>query len=231
MAYNLNQKQDYVNIFEVAKTFTGPASSPKEELSLGIALTGRKSYLLEGGLVKDEAGLLHLKGILEALFERLGIKDYNFVMEQACTIYVRQEKIGLMLGLARDTLDKLDIKNKEVFVLELSLDKLFSYARLAKKFSPLAKYPSVSRDISFILKEDKSLKDILEAMKDKAQPLLNEIKIVDHYQGKQIPRGYRSLTVSCLYRSSERTLTEEEISPLHNRLCAILTEGFGAKIR
>jgi phenylalanyl-tRNA synthetase beta chain len=233
VAYNLNQKQDGVDIFEVAKTFTGALTSPKEELSLGIALCGTKSYLFEQGLVKDEASLLHLKGILEVLFERLGIKEHNLTRENTggLAIFVNQEKIGLMLRLQKDTLDKLDIKNQEVFLLELSLDRLFSYAELKKKFTPLPKYPGVARDISFVLKEDISVKDILEAMKEKGQPLLDNIEIVDYYKGKQIPLGFRGLTISCLYRSKEKTLTEIEINPLHTLLCSILTEQFGAKIR
>ena len=233
IAYNLNQKQEYVNIFEVAKVFTADKGAPKEELSLGIALSGSKPYLFEGGLVKDEAGPLHLKGILEALFEKLGIRDYKLATEnnRQFPIYVGEQKIGLLLSLEKNALDKLDIKNKNVFLLELSLDKLFSYAQIKNKFVELAKYPGIARDISFILKVEVSVKEILEALKIKGGPLLSEIKIVDYYKGKQIPAGYRGLTVSCLYRSQERTLTEAEISPLHEQVRSVLTERFFAQIR
>lgn len=234
VAYNLNQKQEYVNIFEIANIFLETQAAPREELVLGICLCGTKPLLLEQGLIKEEAGFLYLKGILERLFERLGIVSYNFEAKEqnhAVTVSVNKMKIGAMVELQKDALDKLGIKNKDVFAAEISLDKVFSYACLEKKFRPAPKYPAIARDISFILKEDVSIKEVMSAIQEKGQPLLRQAKITDYYRGKQIPAGHRGLTISCFYRSDERTLTEAEINPLHSSVCGMLTEGFGAKIR
>jgi len=234
VAYNLNQKQEYVNIFEIAKVFFREGDLAKEELVLGIALCGSKSLLLGQGRIKDTAHFLHVKGILETLFERVGIREFSFVPSGqaiAMDIYVLRQKIGFTMALPKGALDKFDIKNKDVFLLELSLEKLFSYALPQKRFIFLPKYPGIARDISFILKEEISIKDILDELQQKAKPLLRNIKIVDYYTGKQIPAGYKGLTISCLYRSDEKTLTEAEINPLHALLCRTLTERFAAKIR
>lgn len=233
VALNLNQKQEYINIFEIAKGFSKDNGSPKEELLLGIALSGVKSLFLEENAVKDKMGLLHLKGILEALFERLGIKDYNFARDNPYTVSVCAggERVGLTASLPEDVLDKLDIKNKAVIVAEISLEKILPYVRREKRFSGLAAYPGILRDISFVLKEEIPVKDVLEAARERAAALLKEIKIVDYYKGKQIPAGFRGLTVSCLYRSDERTLTEAEVNPVHSSVLRLLTEKFGAKIR
>ena len=233
VAYNLNQKQDYVNIFEVANVFSPGAKVPREELALGIALSGTKSLLLEQGLVKEEAGFLHVKGIVEKLFERLGIKDYDFnpVGAHMIEIVVKSDIAGKMIRLEEATLNKFDIKNKDVFIAEVSLDKLFAAADLQKRFAAPPKYPGIARDISFVLKEGLSLKDILVSVREKGLPLLREAKIVDYYKGKQIPLGLRSLTVACVYRSDERTLTEAEVNPVHAGVISVLTERFGAKIR
>jgi phenylalanyl-tRNA synthetase beta chain len=232
VAYNLNQKEPYVFIFEIANVFS-PGKLPKEELTLGLALSGTKSLLLEQGLVKEEAGFLHLKGVLEKLFARLGIRDYDFLQAGALTIdiVVKKEKIGSMLQLEKAALDSFDIKNKDVFAAEISLDKVFASVDLKKRFIPLPKYPGISRDISFLLKDELSVKDILAALYEIGQPLLREIRIADYYKGKQIPAGFRSLSVACLYRSDERTLTEAEVNPVHAQVLGILTERFGAKIR
>jgi phenylalanyl-tRNA synthetase beta chain len=222
IAYNLNQKQEYINIFEIASTFLNP---PKEELSLGIALCGVRSLLLKQGHIKDEVGFLHLKGIIETVFERLGIKNYAFNkadQPDTISIHLNQEKIGLIQRLQRGV---------EVFAAELNLEKIFSYVQLKKEFVPLPKYPGIIRDISFILKEDICLKEALDTLQEKGRPYLSQIRIIDYYKGKQIPAGYRGLTVSCLYLCKERTLTEAEINPLHNLICRLLTEQFGAKIR
>lgn len=234
LAYNLHQKQGYVNIFEVAKAFLGPAVLPKEELVLGVALCGERSFLLEQGLIKDQAGFLHLKGISETIFKRLGIKDYHFTVSDApgeIAVFLEQEKAGRMLRLARDILDKFNIKNKEVFMLEFSLDKIFSYAKLDKRFAPLAKYPGITRDISLIVKEDVPIRQIKDALVEKGAPLLSNVEIADYYKGKQIPAGYKGVTISCLYRSGERTLKEAEINPLHASICSILSERFRAQVR
>jgi phenylalanyl-tRNA synthetase beta chain len=136
-----------------------------------------------------------------------------------------------MWGLEKAILEKLDIKNKEVFVLELSLERLLFYVNLDKKFSHLAVYPGITRDISFVLKENILAGDVLEAIKQEGKPLLKEAGVTDYYKGKQIPAGFRGLTISCFYRSQERTLTEAEITPLHARVCRVLADKFSAQIR
>ena len=234
VAYNLNQKQDYVNIFEVAKVFSQAIAAPEEELRLGVALCGMKSSLSQQGLIKDPFGPLHLKGILETLFARLGVRDYNFNAKEnpfAITVYAGGEKIGLIAELEKPVLDKLDIKNKDVFVLELSLERLLFYVNLNKKFLHLPIYPGISRDISLILKDEILVGDVLEAIKEEGKPLLKEAGVRDYYKGKQIPSGFRGLTISCLYRSDERTLTEAEINPVHSFICKLLTDRFGCQIR
>jgi phenylalanyl-tRNA synthetase beta chain len=234
VGYNLNQKQGYVNIFEIGKIFSGSAKQPQEELSLCIALCGTHALLLKQGLVKEEVDFLHLKGILEALFERLGIKDCSFNTNDThygISVYVNKENVGILTRLRKNILEKFDIKNKEVFLAEIFLDRLFSYADLNKKAVVLPIYPGISRDISVILREGIALEDILKAVRDKGAPLLREARVVDYYQGKQIPAGFRGLTISCLYRSDERTLTEAEINPIHSLVSFVLADKFSAQIR
>ncbi|MDD4894645.1 MAG: phenylalanine--tRNA ligase subunit beta [Candidatus Omnitrophica bacterium] len=229
VAYNLNQRQDYINIFEVAGVFSQLNNLPREELKLGIALCGIKPLLLKQGLIKEPAGLLDLKGMLEVVFTRLGINDYDFKTDGA--VYVAAEKIGLMEKLPGSALEKLDIKNRDVFVAALSLDRLLVHINTGRKFSPLPVYPGISRDISLILKEDISIGDVLGMIKGAAGPLLKDAKVTDYYKGKQIPAGFRGLTISCLYRSDERTLTEAEVSPVHSEVCKLLAGNFAAQIR
>lgn len=233
VALNLNQNQEYINIFEVGKVFSADAAGIKEELALGIALCGIKSLLLKQGLAKDKVGVLDLKGILQALFGRLGVRNYNFSLagNEEVGIYVDDKRVGLIIKLPEVAKDRLEIKNKEVFIAELSLERVLPYINIEKKFTGLPIYPGINRDISFILKADIDIEEILSSAKEKAAPLLEEVKVIDYYRGKQIPSGFRGLTISCFYRSSERTLTETEINPVHSTLVRLLTDKFGAKIR
>jgi len=234
VAYNLNQKQDYVNIFEVSKIFKQHPCGPREDWVLAVALCGLKTFFMaQKGLAKEEAGLGHLKGIVEAVFGRLGIKDYDFFSQDDGAIAIRAqgEKIGAMLEAPRPVLERFEIKNKEVVLLEVHLGEIFSRARLKRQFLPLPKYPEVTRDISLLLKDEIKAAEILSAVREKAGHLLEEARVADYYKGRQIPDGYKGLTISCVYRSNERTLTEAEINPLHSAICGFLSDKFGAKIR
>lgn len=230
LAYNLNQQQEYVSIFEIASVFSGNGN---EGLSLAVALCGINSFLIKQGLVKDEVNLLHLKGILEGLFNKLGIRGYDFRPQADgwISIVVNQQEAGIMLDLNKQVLDAFDIKNKQVILAELNLEKIFEDINLGKKFSAIPRYPAITRDISFVVKDNISVKGLLAAIEAKGLPLLHSAKVVDYYQGKQIPAGFRGLTVSCVYRASGRTLTEEELIPLHNSICSLLVERFGITLR
>ncbi|MFH1640354.1 MAG: phenylalanine--tRNA ligase subunit beta [Candidatus Omnitrophota bacterium] len=233
ISYNLNQRQEYVNIFEIAKVFSCSSEQKKESLALGVAICGARPLLLEQGVIKDASGLLHLKGILEVLFGRLGISEYCFTSEetQQTSIFIDKENVGLIKRLDRQALDYLEIKNKDVFALELSLEKIFPHADLKRRFKALPKYPGISRDVSIVVKEDIAIDSILKAMRDKGMQLLKDVKVVDYYKGRQIPSGFRGLTVNCLYRSDERTLTEAEVNPVHSLVCRVLVDRFRAQIR
>jgi phenylalanyl-tRNA synthetase beta chain len=234
VAFNLNQKQDYVPLFEVASIFIKKEDLPQEELMLGLALSGAEPVLLESGTLKSETGLLNLKGILEVLLNRLGIKDYVFNSipgALGAEVFIGDNKIGDLLKLDSASKTDFNIKNKDLFLAEVSLDKILSATAAQKKFTPLPKYPGITRDVSFILKEEISVKDIFALFKKSNQPLLAEIRVADYYKGKQIPDGYRGLTLSFYYSSGERTLTEEEVQPLHDSNCAILKKEFDIKTR
>ncbi len=238
LSYNLDQQQEYISIFELANVFSGKTDSVQhpalqEELSLGIGLCGVKSFLVRHGLVKDEVTILHLKGILESMFNKLGVKNYDFKSREdnQIKIVIGEQEVGFLLSLDEQTLSSFDIKNRQVVLAEINLKKLFGHINLERKFSSIPKYPAITRDISFVIKDNVPVKDLLIAIEARGALLLSLVKVADYYQGKQIPEGFRGLTVSCTYRVSDRTLTEEEVTPLHNSICALLEERFGIKLR
>lgn len=233
LAHNLDQQQENIKIFEIADVFSDKNNSAQEEPCLGLALCGVNSFLMKQGLVKDEVTLLHLKGILGILFNKLGIRGFDFLRqdEHKIKIMIGQEEAGFMLDLSRQARDAFDIKNRRVVLAEINLGKLFSYINLNKKFTNIPKFPAITRDISFVVKNDISAKDLLLAIEESGVPLLQQARVADYYQGKQIPPGFKGLTLSCIYRLDERTLTEEEVSPLHNKICSLLKERFEVNFR
>jgi phenylalanyl-tRNA synthetase beta chain len=233
LSYNLDQQQERVGVFEVANVYSGQGNSVLEEPLLGIALSGTNTFFTKQGLARDEVTLLHLKGIVESLFIRLGVKDFDFVRKEdnKIDIAVNGKEIGFMLQLPSQTLGAFDIKNRQAFVAQVNLERLFAAGPLEKKFLGIPKYPAITRDISFLVNENIPVKELLGQVKIKGALLLAQVKIMDYYQGKQIPAGFRGLTVSCIYRLDNRTLTEDEVTPVHNAICSLLQESFGVKLR
>ncbi|MCM8800773.1 MAG: phenylalanine--tRNA ligase subunit beta [Candidatus Omnitrophica bacterium] len=224
--HNLNQKQNYVRIFEIAHIFSFLNDRPQEELSLGLGIAGVKPTLTCQGLIKEEMGFLHLKGIIQMLLDRLGIDNYSFKLneKEGIDLYLGKERIGFILM-------RSILKNKKAYLAEISLTRLFGFIRLEKRFTPFPVYPAIIRDISFILKEGTFIEELIEEIRRQGQPFLKEARVIDFYKGKQVPPGFQGLTISCLYRSDERTLTEEEVNPLHDGVVKMVVEKFNARIR
>ena len=234
LAHNLNQRQSLVAVFEVSDVFwADDKKGACEDLHLAFALCGARPLYVAQGAIKDEFGLLHAKGILEALAQRLGAGELSWIPRDASTIevFLGAEKIGAVIDVPASLLERFDIKNKKAVAAEISLEKVFAAATDTKKFSALPLYPGIARDISLVLAEDIPVQDILAAVKEAGAELLEGVGVVDYYKGKQIAAGSRGLTLSCSYRSGKRTLTEDEIAPAHSRVLALLVEKFHATIR
>jgi len=234
IAYNLQQKQPHINIFEIAKTYKNYA---REQYVLGIALSGTKSiwYGPEGGHLQDKPTFLHLKGILETLFKRLGCqeKEYKFIMHKdgyLAEVWVNQVKIGILRKLERNVLDRLDIKHKEVFLAEVALEELLPKIKRIKKFESFSRYPWVVRDTNLQIKEEIPLEQIMEEIAGHKESLLETAEFKSYFKGADVPAGLKRIAVSFRYCSGKRTLTEEEVNSIHAKIINALKERFGATV-
>jgi phenylalanyl-tRNA synthetase beta chain len=234
LAYNLNQKEEAVALFEIAKVFFMNDRQPEEELFLGITLCGVRPLMTQEGLLRENLGALHLKGIIETLFERLGLKADDFLARSEVgqfDLAENSQPVGRLFLLPQKLTEALGIKNRPVVAAEIYLEKLLTKANLKRQFHQPGLYPAITRDISIVLKEEFSASRLIGLLRLKAGPFLKDLKIIDYYRGRQIPAGYKGLTVSCIYRSDERTLTEEDVQPVDRLLKQALKDAFGAELR
>jgi len=240
VAYNLRQKQPYIAIFEIAHTYgLDAAQKVQEHYKLGIALCGGRMLWVGKDRVYDEAGLLHIKGTIEVLFERLGIeKDAcRFVMKNVheAEVYVRGTLVGTLVRLRKEMCERLDIKNKEVVEAEIDVETLLSSANLKRRFKPFARMPGITRDTTIVVKDAVRTGAILDEIArwgaNSSKGLLQDAEISKYYKGEQIPDDAKSLTISCTYCSPQRTLTDEEVNSLHTQLVDELKKFFNAAIR
>jgi phenylalanyl-tRNA synthetase beta chain len=231
---NFNRQQPYVALFEAAHTFTvGPDGMPRERECLGIVLAGVKTVLLPGGQVRDQWGLLHLKGIVEELLSRLGIKGIAFVPRgQGFMVTAASgEELGTMQLVSRKVCDAMDIKHKDVAAAELFLDTAFRLRVPSVKYARPPQFPAIARDISFYVPETVTASQLLELVREAKAADLEEAKVTDRYRGAQVPAGHQGLVISCVYRAASRTLSDAQVQPQHDQLCRLLQERFGAVMR
>ncbi len=225
IGYNLNQKQKDIRIFEIGNIFRD-----KQELPyLGLACSG-------GGF-----NLLHIKGMLTLLLERRGITDFGFVkLDGKHPSFEEEASLSLMTGgdlcanlgmIKPDILERLDIGNL-VFAAELDLAILFAkIGKIQKRYIPLPSYPEVLRDISIMIKQDIPIGDVIKKIKISTIPYLIEVNVKDCYSGKQIPSGFKGVTLSCIYQAKDHTLITQEIDNSHQEVLNILKFEFSAQQR
>ena len=128
-----------------------------------------------------------------------------------------------------DAAKNYDIDTK-VYCFTLDVDLMFENAQLEKTFIPLPKYPAVSRDLAVICDEDIPVLTLEKEIAKAAGKLLEEVKLFDVYQGKQIEAGKKSVAFNIVMRSSEATLTEEQINSVMKKSIEALAS-IGATLR
>ncbi|MBL7068639.1 MAG: phenylalanine--tRNA ligase subunit beta [Candidatus Omnitrophica bacterium] len=235
VSWNLNRGTKDLRIFELGKVYFAQTRGFREEDSLSIAFAGDKPYSWRG---KDEPLLFGMKGMLETLFEKLGVTGVLFKPEDlppfftavGGAIEVSKKRIGFLGKVKKSVLNKFDIKT-DVILCELSLEKLFAHVKFEKRFHEMPKFPSAKRDISIIVGKNASYQKITSVIEETGGDLVASIELFDQYFGIQIPKGSRGLSYSIEYRAGNRTLTDEEVNNLHGRVCDALVQQLDAKIR
>ena len=123
------------------------------------------------------------------------------------------------------------IKLNDVYYCEMILDPL-AQANPAKIKAPLvSKYPSVSRDISLMLKDDVKAADLIAAIRKTGGKTVKKAEVFDVYQGEHIEQGYKSVSLNIVYEDPEKTLKAEDVNDIHERILADLISRFDAKQR
>ncbi|RKY35903.1 MAG: hypothetical protein DRP78_04970, partial [Candidatus Omnitrophota bacterium] len=232
---NLNRKISQVNIFEIGKIYASCKQGFEETEVLAIALCGE---IHNDWQEHRNVDFYNLKGIIETVLSRMGVKDFSFKRqpydfyqpEQSAAIVSNEKNLGFCGKISQQVLSEFDISHP-VFFAQIEIEKLLHSVNKEYKFISLSKYPVVTRDIAIIVKENVPSQTAVEIIKRTAGDLLASISLFDVFQGNPITAGFKSLAYSVAYQSKDRTLTDLEIIQLHNSVLKALTEQMDVKFR
>jgi len=238
--HNFNHGIRDVRLFEIGRIFSISASGqlPEETLALGLVATGGA---LEESRAQAERELdfFDLKGALEAAVDWMNLSPLKFTQDSARHLRVGQTalikladetQIGMIGRLGENIATSYKFR-QPVFVAELDLGALLSGPAKAIQYSPLPRYPSVTRDISLLVNRDLALEEIFNAVNEQHVPDCRSVRLVGIFEGENIPPSKRSVTIRLEYRSDERTLRDEEVEERHSRLTTVLLAAFAAEQR
>ena len=231
--YNESRYNKDVSIFEIAKTFYKKGEEYGEEQHLAVLMAGE--YYQGIGNNKN-VDFYIIKGIAEEILDYLGYKNrYSFVVDntkiakefhpgQSALISVNNDVVG-SVGKVHPTLAN------DVYVLEINLDKLLDKKVGKMKFKEISKFPSVNKDLSLVVDKNIEAQEIAKQIKKYAGSKLVEIKPFDVYTGTGIPENKKSIAFNLVFSDKDKTLNDEEINEIMNKIIEGVEKNLGAEIR
>jgi phenylalanyl-tRNA synthetase beta chain len=237
LVHNIHHGVKNVRLFEIGKCFRAADHRPDEVEMLGLAATG----LLNEDAWYDHPrpfGFYELKGALEALLEKLRVRDVSVEPSPEPYVHPGQSVRFLCHGESLADGGQLHPRvaavfrfKQPVFVAVVHLDRLLARAGEAVRYRPLPRFPAVTRDLSFIVPREVTYAEIVQTIHQLGIRELADIRLFDVYTGASIPAGRRSLSISLRLHAEDRTLTEDEIADIYSRIVARLQERFPIEVR
>ena len=230
--YNKAREQKDISIFEIGKGFYKKDEVYGEDTKLCVLMSGKYSTGLNNNKNVD---FYVIKGIAEEVLDYLGYAGrYSFMKQempkemhpgQSAMINVNGSNIG-MIGKIHPSVTKDD-----VYVLEINLDELFTKKVGKMKYKEFSKFPSINKDIALVVDKKAVSKDIEKVIKSAGGSLLTNIEVFDVYTGVGVGIDKKSIAYSLTFSDMKKTLTDEEINGLMNKIIDAVSKKCGVELR
>jgi len=243
MKRNNSQQTDTIKIFEIGKIFfaTQKGNLPEEKEMVAGLITGNRS---EQSWFSQKAGLgfFDLKGVVEGLLDEMFIKEVQFlkIKDDTCPYFGKGfGAIVKVSDLVVGSLGKIDARvlksyglKQDAYVFDFDLATIEKLMPGSVQAGPLPRFPSVSRDMTFIVDENIEVGAIIGQLQNitEKQTLVEDIFLFDVFEGKPLKEGKKSLSFRLVYRSPTKTLTEKNIKKLHTNLSQTILKEFNADL-
>ena len=239
IAYNVARNVDNVALYEEGRVFLPMGDErPVEQEHLAAAVTGQ--MVANSWNKKDQpADFFQLKGIVERYLKNMGIAGkITYVPTsdrqemhpgRTADIMVDDQLVGFIGQVHPQTAKEYKIP--ETYVFELNLELLLAAPKIENEYTPISKYPSITRDIALLVDDDVENATIVEAIKQKSGAYLKDIHLFDVYAGSHLPAGKKSLAYTLTYQDDKGTLTEDQVNTAFDKVTAYLQDKVDAEIR
>ena len=230
LARNYNQRNANVKVFEIGKVYI-PKSLPLTELPDEPKKVALGAY--------GDVDFYHLKGAVEAMFRVCGIRQAEY--EPLCdsktfhpgktaTVLINKKPIGVIGEIHPEVSARYGI-DAPVYAAELDFASILKAASMERTYRPLGKFPAVTRDIAMLVDDSVRVAQIEAIIRKFSGKLIEELDLFDVYKGKQIPEGKKSVAYSAVYRADNRTLTDDDINKIFDKIVDNLSKELGAQLR
>ena len=222
--HNWNHGTPEVSIFELTRVFlpTEDRKLPVEKQVVGVLTDG---------------DLLNMKGILESLFDGLHMRGRatyrpsdNPVFSQGAIITGEEGVLGQLGVVSENVLAEYDLGGGPAYA-EIDFNALVRETVDVVQYAPLPRFPSVERDLSIVVDADVTWGGVEECVRSSGVGTLRDVRFVDLYAGRQLPKGKRSFAFRMIYRNDEGTLTGDEVAQAQELIMQRLKETFRAELR
>ncbi len=241
--YNLEQGNGPLNAFEIGHVFWSEEDGLNEAESVGGILGGdpTQGKWFRAGR-EQPLTWFEAKGLLESVFIRLGLvveyqpdrRDHRLHPGRTASLWIRGSRLGTFGQLHPQLRQERGLPD-EVYIFELDVDVLLGQMdqdeALVPIFKPFSAYPPSDRDIAFFISTQTSVVELERTIRKAGGNLLESVELFDEYRGENVPEGQRSLAFRLVYRASDRTLTDEDIEPVHQKVREALAEKFRVDLR
>ncbi|MGG4000003.1 phenylalanine--tRNA ligase subunit beta [Anoxybacillus kestanbolensis] len=238
-SYNRARQVENVALYEIGSVYlaNGENELPNEKERLAGVLTGVwHAHLWQGE--KKAVDFYVAKGIVDGLFALLGLEnrvEYKQAKREhlhpgrTADILLDGKMVGFVGQLHPNVQKQFDLK--ETYVFELDLEALLKAEVADIRYTAIPRFPSITRDIALVVDEHVVAGELQKAIIAAGGELLKDVSIFDVYKGDRLPEGKKSIAFSLRYYDPERTLTDEEVTNVHEQVIKAVEQQFGATLR
>ena len=236
LAFNIKRQQNNLKLFEFGKTYHNFDDEKKEFNHLSLLVTGNKTEK-RWNSKETEVNYFYIKGLVTAIFDRLGIKKLkslplsNDVFSEGQQLNVGKRSVVEFGSLKTNALSPFGI-SQNVFCANFNWDNLLKVINQNTiKFKDISKYPEVKRDLSLLIDESITFENLYKLAKQSENKYLKDVSLFDVYKGDKLAKGKKSYAISFTLQDNKQTLKDSQIDKIMSKIQKHFESELGAELR